>query len=289
MDSIRRRQGWAPGHFELRASVEDGSLILRGVSEHALPEGLYKIQPQIEEVKTLGGFRTADVDHDGNAVVDVDVVMDDRDVAVDLANCDPQIRTVLDQSTVDGMKAIDWLENDTRRPTRQACFLNLLASLRVRPTNRVALIALVHRVFFVTNDRLYAKVDRRLLDTLNQLALDPKKPFYAEGTPNAPIHGQLLEQIPETPTLKSRFTSLLSFRGEGKPSLQTVVAVPPPEVPYTYAEFDLDLANPLQDIVGFFVHMGELLDGHSTNHLDLRKNLAKTRSSEFLYYKVVAG
>jgi len=43
----------------------------------------------------------------------------------------------------------------------------------------------------------------------------------------------------------------------------------------------------LQDLVGFFVHMGELLDGKPTNHLDLRKDLARTKASDFLYYRVV--
>jgi hypothetical protein len=47
------------------------------------------------------------------------------------------------------------------------------------------------------------------------------------------------------------------------------------------------LSNPLQDVVGFFVHMGELLDGKPTNHLDLRKKLAKTKAGDFLYYRVV--
>jgi hypothetical protein len=71
--------------------------------------------------------------------------------------------------------------------------------------------------------------------------------------------------MPEPPDVKSRFTDLTSFRAEGKPSMQVVVAVPPPDLAHTYAEFDLDLGNPLQDVVGFFVHLGELLDGKPTN------------------------
>lgn len=289
MNSIRRLQGWEPGRFRLRESVEEGCLMLRGVNEHALPEGLYRLRLQLEEMKTLGGFKTADVDHDGNAVVDIDVEMDERTVDVDLAQCDSQIKAVLDRSTVDGMTATEWLEDTDRRPTRQACLLNLLASLRTRPTLGAPLAALVHDVFFVSNDRVYAKVDRGLLDRLNVLTLDPKKPFYGEGRPHAPIHGQLLERLPEPPEIKSRFTDLFSFRGEGKPSMQAVVACPPPDLPYTYAEFDLDLGNALQDLVGFFVHMGELLDGKPTNHLDLRRGLAKTKASKFLYYKVAAA
>ena len=35
---------------------------------------------------------------------------------------------------------------------------------------------------------------------------------------------------------------------------------------YHYADLDLDLGNSLQDLVGFFVHMGELLNPDRTDH-----------------------
>jgi hypothetical protein len=85
---------------------------------------------------------------------------------------------------------------------------------------------------------------------------------------------------------EAKFTKgLLSFRGEGSPSLQ-VIARPPVDLPYTYA--DLDLHTPLQEVLGFVVHMGELLDGKPTNHLDLRRGLAKS-AKRYLYYDVVSG
>jgi hypothetical protein len=99
----------------------------------------------------------------------------------------------------------------------------------------------------------------------------------------------MLSALPEPPDVKARFVTLSSFRGEGRPSMQAVVAIPPADLPHTYAEFDLDLGNPLQDVLGFFVHMGELLDGKPTNHLDMRKVLAKAKASDFLYYTVVAN
>jgi hypothetical protein len=286
MDSVRRIQGWQPGEFKLNLSVANGSILLRGANEHALPEGRYGLRLQIEEAKTPQ-VQTAAVDHDGFGVVQVDVEMDDRTVQVDLTDADEDIMAVLERSTVNGMPAVDWLEDATRRPTRQACLLNLMAALRIRPNKGAPLIRMVLDVFMVANDRLYAKVDRKLLDSLQTLANDPKRPFYAEGTPHAPIHGRLLAEMPEPPEIKSSFKNLLSFRAEGAPSMQVVIAVPPADSPHTYADFDLDLGNPLQDVAGFFVHMGELLDGKPTNHLDLRKRLAKTGSAEFLYYTVV--
>jgi len=285
MDSVRRIQGWQPGEFKLNLSVANGSILLRGANEHALPEGRYGVRLQIEEAKTPR-MQTAAVDHDGFSVVQIDVEMDDRAVLVDLTDADEEIMAVLDRSTVNGMPAVDWLEDTTRRPTRQACLLNLMASLRIRPNKGAPLIRMVRDVFMVANDRLYAKVDRKLLDSLQTLANDPKRPFYAEGTPHASIHGRLLAEMPEPPEVKSSFKNLLSFRAEGAPSMQVVIAVPPADSPHTYADFDLDLGNPLQDVAGFFVHMGELLDGKPTNHLDLRKRLAKTASAQFLYYTI---
>ena len=35
-----------------------------------------------------------------------------------------------------------------------------------------------------------------------------------------------------------------------------------------------------------WLHVGELLDGKPTNHLDLRKNLAKGKAKPYLYYTV---
>jgi hypothetical protein len=289
MNSIRRLQGWEPGVFRLRMAVEDGQLVLRGVNEHALPAGIYKLRVQIEEAKTPGGAKTARVDPDSSDTVRVDVELDERDVEVDVSECDPVIQRVLESSRVDGVPMTDWIADSNRRPTRQACVLNVLASLRARPSLSAPLCESIHSVFFVSNDRFYAKVDRALMDRLQSLVKDPKKPFYAEGPPHASIHGQLLEKLPEPPDIKSQFKQLFSFRGEGSPSVQIVIAAPPPDLPHTYAEFDLDLGNPLQDIAGFFVHLGELIDGKPTNHLDLRKKLAKTTASRFLYYKVVAG
>jgi hypothetical protein len=65
-----------------------------------------------------------------------------------------------------------------------------------------------------------------------------------------------------------------------------VIAVPPVGAPHTYADFDLDLGNPLQDVLGLVVHVGELLDDNPTNHLDLRRRLAKGKAADFLYYTV---
>lgn len=281
-------QGWDPNAFKLLFTVEDGAIVLRGVDRYSLPEGRYTVSVNIEEARITPGRKRVAVPHDGAGSVDLQIATDDRTVAADLSVCDPVIRAILDRSTIDGETAVDWLDNDQRRATRKACLLNVLASLRTRPTPSRHLATHVRDVFWMANDRAYATVDRALYDDLERLAADPARPFYPEGSPRAAIHLRLLERIPEPPERRALFPPdcLLSFRGEGRPSLQVVVAKPPAGCDYTYAEFDLDLGNALQDIEGFVVHMGELVDGKSTNHLDLRPLLAKGPAREFLNYSV---
>ncbi|MEO8678611.1 MAG: hypothetical protein ABI665_06175 [Vicinamibacterales bacterium] len=287
MRRIAQVKGWDPGQFKLTAGVEDGNVLLRGVDQDALPEGLYSLKVLVEEATTSQATKNLTVDQDGHDSLAVTVAMDERDIAVDLQGCDPDVARILDSSSIDGLAGVEWLQSD-HRAVRRACWLNLLASLRVRPKVSDPLIDLVDNTFMVFNDRAYMKVGRGLLPRIDELVKDPAQPFYAEGAPTASIHARLLEQIPEPADIKSRFQGLLSFRGEGSPSLQMVIAVPPIDLPYTYAEFDLDQANPLQDLTGFVVHMGELLGGKQTNHLDLRKKLV-AKAGDYLYYTVIAA
>lgn len=291
MRRIAQIKGWEVGTFKLRVSVEDGSVVLRGDDPDSLPEGDYTLGVRIEEVTGRPASAAVRLPHDGQARLDIEIRPDDRDVEVDLTGGDPEIRRVLDASTIDGQPAPAWLQDSAFRPTRKACLLNLLATLRVRPTSAAPLLALVHEVFMAFNDRAYMTVDRALLTRVETLAQDPARPFYREGEPLAPIHGRLKELMPEPPDVKAQFGAPLSFRAEGRagtPSLQMVILQPPVDLAHTYAEFDLDLGNPLQDVLGFVVHAGELLDGRTTNHLDLRARLARTPAHDFLHYRVTA-
>jgi hypothetical protein len=286
---IRQLQGWSPAEFKLTMTVEDGALRLRGVDAFALPPGRYAVSVRIEEATTRGRKRTVDIPENGHGTLIVEVQTDDRGVEIDLTACDPEVQRVLAASTFDEEDAETWLTGEWRA-TRKACLLNLLACLRSRPSAAAPLIAHVERIFWISNDRAYARVNRRLIDTLEALARDAKKPFYREGAPRSPVHLRLLDHIDEPPAVRAAFVSngLLSFRGEGRPSLQTVVAQPPPGLGHTYAEFDIDLGNALQDLAGFVTHMGELADGKPTNHLDLWNDLQRTKARDFLNYTVTA-
>jgi hypothetical protein len=282
---VGQLQGWEPGQFKLQMSAEDGSLVLRGVDPYALPQGRYTVRVRLEEARTREKTRTVQIDENGHAVLVVEVETDDRDVDVDLGT-DAEITRVLGESTFEGEGGMEWLDGDWR-PAKKACLMNLMASLRVRPTLSAPLISQVQRFYQIGNERGFARVDREFLTRLEELANDPKKPFYREGRPKGAIHRKLIDTIPRE--IRPLFSPdrLVSFRGEAHPSLQAVVAEPPPGYAFTFADIDLDLGNPLQDVAGFIVHMGELAGGDPTNHLDLHKKLAKTAAKEFLYYKVV--
>src|SRR5207248_6391626 len=69
MRRIAQVKGWDPGQFKLRPSVEDGNVVLRGVDQDALPEGLYELRVEIEEAETVQPTRSVDIDHNGHADV----------------------------------------------------------------------------------------------------------------------------------------------------------------------------------------------------------------------------
>ena len=68
--------------------------------------------------------------------------------------------------------------------------------------------------------------------------------------------------------------------------MQIVVAKPAAPALPSFADFDIDLGNPLQDVDGFIVHMGELAFGGTTDHLGLHDKLNKGALKNFLYYAV---
>src|SRR5215203_5733264 len=45
---VRQIQGWDAGQFKLTITVEDGSLVLRGVDRFSLPEGHYNVTMTLE-------------------------------------------------------------------------------------------------------------------------------------------------------------------------------------------------------------------------------------------------
>lgn len=291
MMHIRQVKGWAPQEFRLRVSVEDGALVLRGDDEFSLPEGFYNVTANVDSAKVKKKPPRVEVKHDSHGVVAVDLELDERTIAVDVSQADDQILDLLERSVIDDQPATVWIEDDDVRPTRRACALNLLASLRVFPNLAKPLIADVNCLIHGGDERTYAQVMPGFCDRVTALS-ESHDLVYPEGQPHAKIHELLLKAIDVfDPTAQGVFLpgGLRSFRAEGGPSLQMVITTEPQKsYAFRFADLDLDLGNPLQDIAGFVVHIGELLDGKPTNHLDLRKKLGKGKAGPYLYYKVVA-
>lgn len=292
MDRVRQLHGWHPHIFKLELQLLGGNLIVTGVDPRALPAGRYWFRLRIADLNIPKERVRIEIPEDGDAEKEIKVKKDKRDVRLTSAVTafDNEVRRVVEaqSSRLDGLPAAEWLTNRNPRPRRKACFLNLLAKLRTAPTESDHLLRNVHHVFFADVDRIYARVDRELFTRLEALARDPSKPFFDEGSPASAGHRRLLDRI-------SRFEAnidqyrLRSFRQEGKNSMQAVVAVPVSDpTRQHYADLDIDLGNPLQDVRGFVIHMGELIDPGKTDHLALREKLGKNKTiAKYLAYEVV--
>ncbi len=291
MNRVRQLNGWSAWTFQLHGTLLDGGFYFTGSDPLSLPGGNYWARITVTDLKTSSKRLPLDInDGQADAVLEAPVQMDPRSISLTTAftDFDPQILAVLQAqgSTIDGLTIDQWLASNDPRANRKACLLNLMAKLRTAPTAKAPLISYVNSVFFAGTERVYCEVRSELFPPLQALAADPDKPFYYEGTPTSTMHLKLLERIEALGLGQASDYRLHSFRQEGKPSMQAVVAVPKSGTGSRFADFDIDLGNPLQDADGFIIHMGELASGAPTDHLSLRAKLAKGALKEFLYYRL---
>jgi hypothetical protein len=293
MDRVRQMNGWESYQFKLDCHTEAGNFIFSGVRANALPFGRYWFRLRIADYLVPGTRFEIEIPENGSSEQVVELQRDRRrfELKGDVATFDPEIVRVLThaESRIDGLSIPEWLSGGARS-RRKACLLNLMAKLRSAPNDSDALIRNTRFVFFADVDRIYAAVDLDYYARLVALAKDSSKPFYAEGSPTDSGHRKLLIRIRKFESSADKFR-LRSFRQEGKNSFQSVVAVPPEDmgINSSYADMDIDLGNPLQDVVGFVIHIGELLDPGTTDHLGLYSKLASNPMlSKYLYYRVVA-
>jgi hypothetical protein len=288
MDRVRTLRDWHPHVFKLNLQLFEGNLVVTGVDARALPAGRYWFRLRVADLNLPKEKIRIEIPEDGSAEKEFKVKKDKRDVRLTSAVTafDGDVRRVVEApaSRLDGLAAAEWLTSRPPRPRRKACFLNVLAKLRAAPTASNHLLKNVQHVFFADVDRIYARVDRQLYTRLEELARDPSKPFFDEGSPKSAGHRRLLDRIS---SIEGDQYDLRSFRQEGKNSMQAVVAVPKDPSRNHYADLDIDLGNPLQDVVGFVIHMGELIDPGKTDHLALREKLGNNKTvAPFLFYEV---
>lgn len=291
MERVRTLRGWHPYEYKLDAQLSDGNLVFTGVDQRALPAGRYWFRLRIADLNLPSEKTKIEIPEDGRAEASLVVTKDRRDVRLTsaIADFDDEVRRVIEAtaSRLDGMAAADWLTSRQPRPARKACLLNLLAKLRTVPTASNHMLRNVQHFFFADVDRVYARVDREFATRVEALARDPSKPFYDEGAPKSAVHRRLRERIARFEGEANTY-QLRSFRQEGSNSMQAVIASPKDVTRNHYADLDIDLGNPLQDVSGFIIHMGELIDPGKTDHLVLHDKLAKNKTlAQFLFYEVV--
>lgn len=290
-DQVRQRLGLDAGTYEFTAVVDGGSLRLSGLDPDALPSGNYWIRVVGLEDETVDRRKQsfAIAKNRTTATVTVAVPGSEHGVALALGN-DAKIARLLDcQCPLDGGSLRAWLNSPRVEPRRKSAALNLVAKLRTFPTADDPFIDLVNCVFEGKPDRIYASVKPELHERLLDLTVGDNPIVEDEGSPFDAVHNELLENLPDAQdAVVSDHYSLDSFRADGRPSLQTVVAIPPAGNPHGYyADFDLDQADSLQDVAGFVVHMGEIANGTLTDHFALHDKLAQDPEIEpYIYYDV---
>ncbi len=292
MRNVQRINGWLPWEFRLKVSVSgDGCLQFRGANARGLPSGHYWFKPKIEDLELGKGKRIKLRIKEGDeTLVEVGAKEDVRRVELtkEIPSWDDEMRRVAtaSESKVDNKTIAKWLDSNKPRESRKACLLNILAALRGREGSQGSLLHSVQDVFFAGVDRIYTRTTADLYRMIDELSKDPRKRFYYEGRPKSAIHRKLLDRAADRFEVDPNDFTLESYRSEGGPSLQIVIGVPKGVAAEHFAEMDIDLGNPLQDVKGFVIHLGELLDAGRTDHLTLREKLAKGTTKPFLYYRV---
>lgn len=291
MERVRTLRGWNPNVFKLDAHISDGNLVFAGVDQRALPAGRYWFRLRIADLNLPTEKTKVEIREDGGGETDLAVGKDRRDVRLTSAITafDGDVRRVIEASAsrVDGAAAADWLTSRPPRPARKACLLNLLAKLRTTPTESDHLLRNVQHFFFADVDRVYARVDREFSTRVDALSHGSSKAFIGEGSPKSAGHRRLLDRVARFEGDVSTYR-LHSYRQKGNNGMQAVIAVPDDPTRNHYADLDIDLGNPLQNVAGFVIHMGELINPGKTDHFALHDKLAANKTlAKFLFYEVV--
>jgi len=282
----------ANGKHRFSLGNDTGALTITTAMPNRIPTGTYDLTLRVADLDVHDSVSRISL-NEGAAPTRLTFQIRAPKQAVALSDSiladEPIAGIVNGNSRIDGRRIIDWLATTAPRAKRKACLLNLLAMLRTTPTPDVPLISNVQNVFLADVDRIYARVDPRFLDALDELAADPQQPFSIDGGPIHPTHLKLLRRIPLEDQDATEQYRLRSFRQDGQPSVQIVVAIPPNDGRQrgTYADIDIDLGNPKRDLAGFFVHLGEVISEGQTDHFKLRKRLAQNPLlSRHLHYTI---
>lgn len=114
-------------------------------------------------------------------------------------------------------------------------------------------------------DRIFFRADAKLASAISKLVEDG---FFQPSLASS-SHRKIYDIFPAVP----RSAPIRSFREAKRPSLQILYA-------RDYdgqlaGEMDIDLSSPKMDLVGFFIHLAEVLTPGKTDHRRIRAALLK--------------
>lgn len=114
-------------------------------------------------------------------------------------------------------------------------------------------------------DRIFFRADAHLATAIDELVDDGRFQSSIVSSSHRKIRDVFLAVPPGA--------SLKSFREAKRPSLQIIYA---PDFDAQLAcEMDIDLSSPKMDVVGFFIHLAEVLTPGKTDHRRIRAALLK--------------
>ena len=293
LDPVRLRHDWRDKEFGLDVMAKDAGLLFSGYKgdQEGLPFGVYDLTVEVESYRFKNGEQRVVIGQGKQVEIVLDAEPDTRQVKL-LNNYDKATAKLVNNSAMDGQDLEQWLSSKTPREVRKACLLNILTKLAAPPMKDIAKKSLTDRissVHFADVDRIYAMADPALTSDLDGFV--KKDGWVAEGKPKASIHEKMVRDALKRfkTELKGKafedFT-LASYRQGGRNCLQIVIATPKFPHPMVYTDIDIDLGNPLWDLEGLFVHLGELLDSGRTDHFALHEKLNKGDTKDFVFYQI---
>ena len=281
---ITKRKLEAPGVSPaLHPYVSRGRVALRADD---LPSGSYRLKLFVEDLDVEAPGQGYRVDVGSSGSVEVELPVEDRELRRlvfprGAGGLDPRMQDVVDASTIDGLPGRSWLTEPIRRPQRKACLLNVLAKLTAVPPKGGSLIRSVREVAYAESDRVYLRVDEDFHPKLMLQVADtpPGRSFLSEGRPKAPIHYAFPERLlhRRLDARQRKALGLSSFRERARPALQVITFRRGDVGTPDYAELDIDLGNPLLDVLGFVTHLGELAAPGRTDHFDMHRRLSRRK------------
>lgn len=281
IDQIKIKNNWV--QYIFNAKLDQQHLRFNTDNPDDMPAGDYSVRLWIEDLSIEPKEMPLKIKKKGGELI-VNVPVDARkiDIRPSFANnADQDISDLLDRSVnLDQLPLKQWLLDPRPRPQRVACLLNILAVLRTSPSSDSPFITLINRIIAVLPDRIYAEVDPQLKARLQNLVNTTN--FYEDWVV-LPEHKNVILFAGKNPD----DYNLSSFRQAGHPSMQFSISNRKlGNEPFHYADIDLDLGNPLQDAVGFLVHVSELFSDAKTDHISLQHDLNVPPTDHFLYYDV---